>query len=91
VIKLNSFEISDEQRMRINDVLGVFQENINRFIEAMNCAVEKAQVKPILDRIKEMLANRHSEIIKYRPIKILIPNSYFGINKPMLIHCRNNC
>lgn len=82
--------MSEEQRVLIKEAFDNIRIYLDNFMMNLD-KVFKEDIKPIVDRIKSLLKNKPKLKIKYRPIKIIPVNSYIGIIKLNIFHCRNNC
>lgn len=81
--------LTEEQKKSLDDLV-IAMNNFAKFIEET--------IKPIFQniwsKIKEIcdwLEEDPKRKVKYGIVKIIKPNSYMKINKPKIIHCRNNC
>lgn len=80
--------LTEEQKKSLDD-LAIAMNNFAQFIEE----TIKPIFKNIWSKIKEIddwLEEDHKRKVKYGIVKIIKVNSYKRINKPRIIHCRNN-
>lgn len=81
--------LTEEQKKSLDDLV-IAMNNFAQFIEE----TIKPMFQNIWYKIKEIYAWLEEDPkrkVKYGIVKIIKSNSYMKINKPRIIHCRNNC
>jgi hypothetical protein len=81
--------LTDYQIEALNNAAKVMGAFVEEFQKAINDMIKN--IKPILDQIRDVIYGRSIIKIKYKPVKIIGFISHIIVNKPYIIHCRNNC
>jgi hypothetical protein len=91
VLYLKGIEITDTQREAISNVVKAINIYCTNVVETV-ASIFQQTIMPIVDELKEFIKREEPKIaIRYGIVKIIRPYSIIRINRPIVIHCRNNC